>query len=83
MWVLSLWTDRESGKQLAEQVEEACSLLAEYNSKLTQELEDRKQVSQMLANFTFHQRELMALAEQKLEVGTLLFNTKYVTGEAM
>ncbi|EEC10593.1 conserved hypothetical protein [Ixodes scapularis] len=59
--------DRESGKQLAEQVEEACSLLAEYNSKLTQELEDRKQVSQMLANFTFHQRELMALAEQKLE----------------
>uniref|UniRef100_V5HF20 Putative regulation of nuclear pre-mrna domain protein n=1 Tax=Ixodes ricinus TaxID=34613 RepID=V5HF20_IXORI len=59
--------DRESGKQLAEQVEEACSLLAEYNSKLTQELEDRKQVSQMLADFTFHQRELMALAEQKLE----------------
>lgn len=59
--------DRESGKQLAQQVEEACSLLAEYNSKLTQELEDRKQVSQMLANFTFHQRELMALAEQKLE----------------
>ncbi|CAN7992397.1 unnamed protein product [Ixodes hexagonus] len=59
--------DRESGKQLAEQVEEACSLLAEYNSKLTQELQDRKQVSQMLANFTFHQRELMAQAEQKLE----------------
>lgn len=59
--------DRLSADKLALQVEEACSLLAEYNSRLTQELEDRKQVSQMLANYTFHQRELMSLAEQKLE----------------
>ncbi|KAK8771485.1 regulation of nuclear pre-mRNA domain-containing protein 1B isoform X1 [Amblyomma americanum] len=59
--------DRQAADRLSAQVEEACSLLAEYNNRLTQELEDRKQVSQMLANFTFHQRELMALAEQKLE----------------
>ncbi|XP_064467042.1 regulation of nuclear pre-mRNA domain-containing protein 1B-like [Ornithodoros turicata] len=59
--------DRESADRLSRQVEEACSLLAEYNSRLSQELEDRKQVSQMLHNYTFHQRELMALAEQKLE----------------
>ncbi|XP_037499997.1 regulation of nuclear pre-mRNA domain-containing protein 1B isoform X1 [Rhipicephalus sanguineus] len=59
--------DRQAADRLSAQVEEACSLLAEYNSRLAQELEDRKQVSQMLASFTFHQRELMALAEQKLE----------------
>ncbi|XP_077542539.1 regulation of nuclear pre-mRNA domain-containing protein 1B [Haemaphysalis longicornis] len=59
--------DRQAADRLSTQVDEACSLLAEYNSRLAQELEDRKQVSQMLINFTFHQRELMALAEQKLE----------------
>lgn len=59
--------DRESADRLSRQVEEACSLLTDYNSRLSQELEDRKQVSLMLCNYTYHQRELMALAEQTLE----------------
>lgn len=59
--------DRKAAERLAVQVEEACALLTDYNGRLSQEMEERKQVAQMLADFTDNQRELAALAEQKLQ----------------
>lgn len=59
--------DRKAAEQLSVQVEEACALLADYNSRLSQEMDERKLVAQMLSDFTNHQRELAALAEKKLQ----------------
>lgn len=59
--------DRKAAERLSVQVEEACALLADYNSRLNQEMDERKLVAQMLADFTEHQRELAALAEKKLQ----------------
>lgn len=59
--------DRKAAERLSVQVEEACALLADYNSRLNQEMDERKLVAQMLADFTDHQRELAALAEKKLQ----------------
>ncbi|XP_076370693.1 regulation of nuclear pre-mRNA domain-containing protein 1B isoform X2 [Tachypleus tridentatus] len=59
--------DKEAADKLSKQVDEACSLLDDYNSRLQQELEDRKQVAKMLNDYTYAQRNALALAEQKLE----------------
>ncbi|XP_013783116.1 regulation of nuclear pre-mRNA domain-containing protein 1B-like [Limulus polyphemus] len=59
--------DREAADKLSKQVNEACSLLDNYNSRLQQELEDRKQVAKMLNDYTYAQRSILALSEQKLE----------------
>ncbi|RWS03189.1 regulation of nuclear pre-mRNA domain-containing protein 1B-like isoform X3 [Dinothrombium tinctorium] len=58
--------DKEAAERLSRQVEEACTLLADYNNRLTQELEDRKQISNMLATYLKNQRDLLASDEQKL-----------------
>ncbi|CAL1284913.1 unnamed protein product [Larinioides sclopetarius] len=60
-------TNREAADKLAKQVEEASSLLTDYNKRLNEELEDRTQVSKMLNNFTHAQRQLLAEAEKKVE----------------
>ncbi|XP_067128533.1 regulation of nuclear pre-mRNA domain-containing protein 1B isoform X2 [Centruroides vittatus] len=59
--------DKETAEKLSKQVDEACSLLADYNSRLSQELEDRKKVSKLLSDFTHSQKEILAQIEQKLE----------------
>ncbi|XP_054713904.1 regulation of nuclear pre-mRNA domain-containing protein 1B-like isoform X2 [Uloborus diversus] len=58
---------REAGEKLSKQVEEACTMLAEYNNRLTEELEERKEVSKMLGDFTRFQREQVTKSEQKIE----------------
>ncbi|XP_023232549.1 regulation of nuclear pre-mRNA domain-containing protein 1B-like isoform X1 [Centruroides sculpturatus] len=60
-------TNKETAEKLSKQVDEACSLLADYNSRLSQELEDRKKVSKLLSDFTHSQKEILAQIEQKLE----------------
>lgn len=59
--------DKEDGEKLEKQVSEACSLLEDYNSRLAQELEERKQVAKMLSDFIYCQKELLTKEEQKLE----------------
>jgi len=56
---------REAADKLTKQVEEASTILTDYNSRLTEELEERKQISKMLSDFTHSQREQLALAEKK------------------
>ena len=50
------------------QVDEASLLLAEYNGRLMAELEERKEVAQMLAAFMKQQLDKVAEAEKRLEV---------------
>lgn len=52
---------------LAVQVEEASSLLDDYNVRLQDELKDRKKVGSMIAEFLSAQKDLLAQAEERLE----------------
>lgn len=58
---------REAAEKLSKQVEEACAILAEYNTRLTDELEDRKHVSKILGDFTRAQRDRVTATEKKVE----------------
>lgn len=49
-------------------VNSAVELLAEYNLRLSEELEKRRKVAAMLRDFEQAQRELAKQAEAKLEV---------------
>lgn len=55
------------GKALLVQVEEASSLLTNYNERLQEELKERKRVGNMVTEFLSAQRELLAQAEERLE----------------
>ncbi|XP_067911240.1 regulation of nuclear pre-mRNA domain-containing protein 1B-like isoform X2 [Heterodontus francisci] len=60
-------TDKESADRLSKTVDEACLLLADYNGRLAAELEDRKQLARMLADYIRSQNEILAEKERKLE----------------
>ncbi|XP_078054884.1 regulation of nuclear pre-mRNA domain-containing protein 1A-like isoform X3 [Mustelus asterias] len=60
--------DKESADRLSKTVDEACMLLADYNGRLAAELEDRKQLARMLADYIRSQNEILAEKERKLEV---------------
>ncbi|XP_076812338.1 regulation of nuclear pre-mRNA domain-containing protein 1B-like [Clavelina lepadiformis] len=59
-------SERETADKLCSVVEEACMLLAEYNGRLVAEIEDRRQVARMLADFMRQQKSLLHESEQKL-----------------
>ncbi|GIY26769.1 regulation of nuclear pre-mRNA domain-containing protein 1B [Caerostris darwini] len=59
--------NREAAEKLSNQVEEAVTLLIDYNKRLADELDDRTEVSKMLNNFVHAQRKLLAEAEQSVE----------------
>ncbi|XP_019065138.1 regulation of nuclear pre-mRNA domain-containing protein 1A isoform X2 [Fukomys damarensis] len=61
-------TDKESGERLSKMVEDACMLLADYNGRLAAEIDDRKQLTRMLADFLRCQKEALADKEHKLEI---------------
>lgn len=65
---MCVFVDKESAEQLSTQVNEAMALLTEYNNRLSTEMECRKKVATMLRDFTQAQKELLAQAEQRLEV---------------
>merc|ERR1719427_1332597 len=55
-------------KVLFGQVEEASTLLDDYNLRLQEELKDRKKVGSMISEFLSAQRDLLAQAEERLEL---------------
>ena len=68
-WYLSYFkTDKESAENLSKLVNDACSLLADYNSRLSKELEDRQQTFKMFHNYRLGQKLELKSAEEKLEV---------------
>jgi len=55
-------------KVLNGQVEEASTLLDDYNLRLQEELKDRKKVGSMISEFLSAQKDLLAQAEERLEL---------------
>lgn len=60
--------DKESAMSLSAIVNSAVELLAEYNLRLSDELEKRRKVAAMLRDFAQAQKELAKQAETRLEV---------------
>ena len=60
--------DTAEADALAQTVDEACSLLANYNSRLSEELAERKRVAKMLRNYITSQKNILVDSESKLQV---------------
>ncbi|XP_063698462.1 regulation of nuclear pre-mRNA domain-containing protein 1A [Culicoides brevitarsis] len=67
MSLLQKLTDKEAAIKLAVQVNDAITLLNEYNARLADEMVERKKLTTMLKDFQTEQAELLAHAEQRLE----------------
>jgi len=59
--------DQKEGRILAGKVEEARVLLADYNTRLAAELEERKRTAKMLRCFILAQKEALTVAEKRLQ----------------
>ena len=55
------------GRELLAKVNQATTLLTEYNLQLTQELKDRKRVDKMIADFLAAQKDLLAQVKCSLK----------------
>lgn len=53
------------------QVNDAIKILNDYNARLATEMDDRKKLTTMLKDFQREQQELLAQAEQRLQVWIL------------
>lgn len=60
--------DRESAEKLAKMVESACVLLADYNGRLSAELEDRTVVCKLLKAYLSSQKKKVSDCDQRIEV---------------
>ncbi|KAH8278226.1 hypothetical protein KR044_002923 [Drosophila immigrans] len=67
--------DKEKAKVLARQVNEAVDLLNDYNARLSAEMEERTKLAAMLRDFQAEQKELLAQAEQRLDVSCIVLNS--------
>ncbi|XP_075978493.1 regulation of nuclear pre-mRNA domain-containing protein 1B [Anticarsia gemmatalis] len=65
--LLSNLEDKESALSLSAVVNSAVELLAEYNLRLSEELEKRRKVAAMLRDFAQSQKDLAKQAESRLE----------------
>lgn len=66
--LLNKLEDKEGAVKLSKKVNEALKLLNDYNNRLANEMAERKKLSTMLKDFQREQQELLAQAEQRLEV---------------
>ena len=57
-----------SAQTLLGQVDEASGILDTYNLRLQDELKDRKKVGNMMSEFLSAQKDLLAQAEERLEL---------------
>ena len=57
--------------ELSKTVDEATSLLADYNTRLSSELSDRKKVAKMLRDYIAAQKQALTESETRLEVSFL------------
>ena len=63
--------DKDAATELQTMVDDACSLLTEYNSRLSAELEERKQVARLLRDFILAQKDELQQAQEKLDVSEM------------
>jgi len=66
--LLANLADRTAADQLSVAVNEAATLLADYNGRLQAEMEDRRRLLTMLRDYTLAQRQLLQQAQSTLEV---------------
>ncbi|XP_033626854.1 regulation of nuclear pre-mRNA domain-containing protein 1B-like [Asterias rubens] len=59
--------DTEGADRLSALVNDACSLLDDYNVRLSLELEDRQHVMKMLKNYRISQQQKLKASEEKLK----------------
>lgn len=59
--------DKAAAERLATQVNDAVTLLTNYNARLSKEMEQRKHVASMLRDFLQAQQDLLEQAEHRLE----------------
>jgi len=59
--------DTSEADALAQTVDEACALLASYNSRLADELVERKRVAKMLRSYIISQKNALTESETKLQ----------------
>lgn len=71
--LLANLADRTAADQLSAAVNEAATLLADYNGRLQAEMEDRRRLLTMLRDYTLAQRQLLQQAQSTLEVQLLFF----------
>lgn len=62
-----LHVDTAEADALAQTVDEACALLAGYNSRLADELVERKRVAKMLRSYIIAQKNALTESETKLQ----------------
>lgn len=62
--------DKEAALKLSAKVNDAVQLLKEYNARLAAEMTERNKLTIMLKDFQREQQELLAQAEQRLEVSS-------------
>jgi regulator of Ty1 transposition protein 103 len=60
--------DKDAALRLSTKVNEAVQLLKDYNARLASEMTERNKLTVMLKDFQREQQELLAQAEQRLEV---------------
>lgn len=66
--------DKDAALRLSTKVNEAVQLLKDYNARLTAEMTERNKLTVMLKDFQREQQELLAQAEQRLEVSCASFS---------
>lgn len=65
---LEKMSSEEQAREQLGQLDAASSLLVEYNNRLQEELKDRTRVGKMIREFLSAQKDLLAQAEERLEV---------------
>lgn len=65
--LLANLADRTAADQLSAAVNEAATLLADYNGRLQAEMEDRRRLLTMLRDYSLAQRQLLQQAQSTLE----------------
>jgi regulator of Ty1 transposition protein 103 len=70
--------DRESAEKLAKVVESACVLLADYNGRLSAELDDRTAVCKMVRAYLSSQKKKVSDCDQRIEVCTWILQYYFV-----
>ena len=66
-------TDLNAARALSKKVEDAMAMLETYNKRLSEEMDARKMVARMLHDYITYQKDLLAQAEETLEVRNILF----------
>ncbi|KAI1285494.1 Regulation of nuclear pre-mRNA domain-containing protein 1B [Halotydeus destructor] len=65
--LLSQIQDKDAADKLRQQIDAAWTVISEYNRRLVHELEERKQVSVLLATYVKNQTDLLSSSEKELK----------------